>query len=817
MAPILPAVLRFAMKISLNWLQDFITLTTTDPDEINRRITAGVAEVDEVEVLGKYLPNCCVGKILSLAKHPQADRLQVCEIQTDRGQKHIVCGGTNLRVGMCVALAHVGATVKAHTGEEFTLAPAKIRGETSEGMICAAEELELTNMYPSTPEQGARPVIDLGSAAEAYVGKPLKEYLGLDDIVLHIDNHAITHRADLFSHVGFAREFVALGLGTWKEHKKKKAPVFPTATLPFTCDIEDQALVPRYEAAYLEISGLGETPAWMKSRLEATGWRSISLPIDITNYVMMETGMPHHAFDAGDFRGNIHIRRAKKGEKITTLDNEERELAEGALVISDEAGIFDLFGIMGGLRSSTKDSTKKIYLQAGIPDPVSIRRTVIAMGHRTDAATVYEKGVPKHMSKVGLYRAIELFLELVPGAKLAGSTVSWGEDGVPGTIELSLAFVEQKLGITVDEKMIKKILSDLEFEVKKGAAKDTLAITVPLHRLGDVKGPHDLVEEIGRVVGYDSIPAVLPPSSGVLPPRNFLYHQLRDQLSRVGYTELVPVSITGPEQLQKAGLPTDNAVRIADPLGEELSLLQTSTIPALLEHAERNIGHAGKALRTFHPAKVFTKPHTERRECSLLLASTAKVGTVHELPFFTLKSELQSVFAALQYRLEALPAREQLVHAHPGRAADLYVPLVATTGGEEHPSLPVGHLYELHPDLCEKYELPARTAIATLFVDQLLVQVARPTVPVALPQFPGISYDVTFPMSARQSAVDLLRMFRGAHPLLVDVSVVDAYSPEPVTPQDYQLTIHFTYRAADRTLSEAEVKPVHEKVLARAK
>lgn len=803
------------MKISLNWLQDFITLTVTDPEEIGRRLTAGVSEVDEVEVLGRYLAHCCVGKIASVAKHPKADRLQLCDVETDQGLKRVVCGGTNVRVGQCVAFAHVGAKVKWHGGEELVLEPAVIRGEASAGMICAAEELELGAKFPPLPEHGERPVVDLGEAAAAHVGRPLQEYLGLNDVVFHIDNHAITHRADLFSHLGFAREFVALGLAQWKKEAKTVTPKLPTAKPPFTCDVEDLALVPRYSAVLLEIDAPGETPVWMRERLEATGWRSISLPIDITNYVMMETGMPHHAFDADDFRGNLHIRRAKKGERITTLDGEDRALSEGALVISDDTGIFDLFGIMGGQRTSTKAGTKRIWLQAAIPDPVSIRRAVIAMGHRTDAATVYEKGVPKHMSRVGLLRAIALFLELVPGARIVSDLSTWGDDPEPTSISLPLPYVTRMLGTDVSEDTIKQIFRDLEFDTRKGANTDTLVVTPPLHRLGDIRGPHDLVEEIGRVVGYDAIPAELPKSLGVLPPRNFRYHQLRDQLARAGFTEIVPVSITGPEQLKRASLSPESAVRINDPLGEELSVLQTSTVPAILEHAERNVGHSRQGLRTFHPAKVFAAPHHEHRECSVLF-TTPKTGAVGELPFYALKAHLHSVFAALGYALEALPARTNPPYGHPGRSADLFVPVSVASGGEEHPSLPIGQLYELHPDLCERYGLPARTAGATLQLDEFLMHVQAPVVPKPLPLYPAISYDVTFPVGARQSATDLLKTFRGAHEFLENVTVVDAYSPTPATPQDYQLTLHFTYRAADRTLSEAEVKPVHEKVLARA-
>jgi phenylalanyl-tRNA synthetase beta chain len=312
---------------------------------------------------GSLLNKCCVGKVLRIEKHPNADRLSVCDVQTDNGVKKVVCGGTNLRTGMRVAFAHTGATVRWHGTDMVTLEKTKIRGVESEGMICAAEELDLASRFPSKPEDGERAIIDMGDSDEG-VGVSLAEYLRLGDTVLHIDNHAITHRADLFSHYGFAREFVALGLGKWKKTKvesgklkvesKKKTSTFnsqlstfnfPKKDLPFQCLVDDKTLVPRYTACLLEIDNIGETPDWMKKKLEATGWRSINLPIDITNYVATELGMPLHSFDADDIQGDMHIRGAKQGEKIVTLDTVDRVLPEGAIVMNDDIGIFDLFGI----------------------------------------------------------------------------------------------------------------------------------------------------------------------------------------------------------------------------------------------------------------------------------------------------------------------------------------------------------------------------------------------------------------------------------------------------------------------------------------
>lgn len=802
------------MKISLNWLQDFVTLIERDPQKIARRVTEGVAEVDDLEVQGAYLDGTCVGRIAELKRHPGADRLSLCKVETDRGVKQVVCGATNLRLGMRVALAHVGTRVRGRDGETVTLTKAKIRGEESEGMICAAEELELAERFPPRPEEGERPIVDLGDGAEG-VGTGLREYLGLDDIVLHIDNHAITHRPDLFSQYGFAREFVALGLATWKKRAAKKI-AFGSAPPPFKMIVDDPKAVPYYSACLVEIDGIGETPEWMKRRLAATGWRSINLPIDITNYVLMETGMPHHGFDAGDFRGDVHIRRAKKGEEIVTLDNEKRALPEGAIIMSDDDGIFDLFGIMGGLRSSTKATTRKIFLQAGIPDPVSIRKTVIQMGHRTDAATVYEKGVPREASLRGLTRAVELFLELVPGARVASKIVSWGEIEKPPALALDLSVVSRKLGTEVSAGQAEKILTDLEFDVKAGKKTGAaLTVTPPLHRVGDIRGIHDLTEEIGRVIGYNDIEARMPEASIAPPPRDPRLHRLRGALQEERFFELLPVSLIGASVLERSLMDPSAAVRLQNPIGEETALLQTSTFPSLLEHAQRNILHADEHLRTFHWGHVFSGKEPEREEMSLLLADmhggTQDLG--HD-PFLLLKRHLSAAARSIGFVLDVAPAGSAPPYAHPGRFGDILLrPLDEDADAPSAPSEKIGLLFEVHPDVRAAFDLPRRAAAAIIDLSRLLSPPARVQIARSVPLFPAVTYDVTLTLSQKEQSGDLLRRLREGSELLESVRVTNVYSGKEASTDQYQLTLRCTYRAPDRTLTEDEAKKEHETLL----
>ncbi len=804
------------MKISLNWLQDFVKLTVTDPQEIGRRVTAGVAEVDEVEVQGEFLENCCVGKVLSLKKHPNADRLNVCEVQTDAGVKPVVCGGTNLRVGMRVALAHIGAKVRWHGGEIATIERAKIRGEDSQGMICAAEEIGLQAKFPPKPSEGERAIVDLGNGDEG-VGRSLRDYLGQNDVVLHIDNHAITHRADLFSHVGFAREFVALGLATWKgkpgERKGGKTLKFPKTSLPMKCIVDCKDLVPRYSSCIIDIDGLGETPVWMRHRLEATGWRCVSLPVDITNYVAMETGMPLHSFDADDIRGDFHIRVTREGESITTLDDVKRPLPPGAIVLSDKDGIFDLLGIMGGLRSSTKESTKHIYLHAAIADAASIRKAIIATGHRTDASTVYEKGIPREAAGRGILRAIELFLELVPGARLASKLEEWGDEGKAKAISLPVAQVNKVLGTDVAVPKMKKILADLEFGVKAGA-KGTLTVTPPLHRLGDVRGPLDLIEEIGRVVGYNEIPAVLPAARIAPPKRDPRLYGLREALRQERCIEIMPLSLMSEALIRSCGLDTATAVAIKNPLGEELKWMQPSVLPGLLDHAQRNVRLADTELRTFTFSRVFSRNAPERTEMGILFANLERLDDPRALlrePFLQLRSSLDYALRTLGYQLDIAVAGAVGAYAHPGRFAELHV-RAASPDAAGQPYAGIGMIFELHPTVATRFDLPHRAACALLDLSALLRLPRVAAIAAPVPQFPAVSYDVTETFRHTRSVGELLRQLRGSHENLESVMVKDLYAGPDLPRDSYNLTLTFTYRAKDRTLTEDEAKAIHTKV-----
>lgn len=784
------------MKISRDWLSDFVDWIETDPQTIADRITCAVGEVDEVASQGKYLSGVVVGKVTNLSKHPNADKLSVCDIETEQGVKHVVCGGTNLREGMHVAFAHVGTTVMAGGKEELTLAKVKIRGVDSEGMICAAEEIELAGLFPPKPADGNRPIVDL-TARGFKVGTPLRTALGMNDVVFHIDNHAITNRPDLFSHIGVAREVVALGLAKWK--KEPKIPKVPEPkTGEFALKNSAPDLVTDYNGVLVTIGEPGETPEWMKRRLEATGWRSINLTVDITNYVLMEVGMPLHAFDADDFKGTPVIRTAKKGETITTLDGVTRPLPEGAVIMSDSGGIFDLFGVMGGLRTSNKPTTKRIFLQAGVIKPISVRKTIAAMGHRTDAATVYEKGVTLQTAEQGLARAVELFLALHPKAAVASKIVKWGKMAPKKAVTIPLETFADLTGAEITPAKAKAILTDLGFSVK--AAGKKLTVTPPVWR-SDITGKHDLVEEVARIYGYGKIPVKMPSADITPPDRDQRINVVRDALKERGFFELLHLAFTSPGALKKAGFDPSKASRIENPIGEEVSLMRTSLLPAMLETMGRETPKIdGSHLKTFEYGRVF-KGKDQPFEFALCIAARSKT-TLKDEPLLIAKADLAFAFNACGYPLEFKKTKDNLpAFAHAGRTAEILCK------GKK-----VGGLTEIEPETAKRFDLQSRTAAAIIDLDAIRAIQPETYIAKPLPMFPAVEFDETLPLPKTTYSA-LTAKLRSLNPLLADLKTVNLYDGTGVR----TVTLRFTYRAADRTLTQEEVEKVHAQVVAELK
>jgi phenylalanyl-tRNA synthetase beta chain len=505
-----------------------------------------------------------------------------------------------------------------------------------------------------------------------------------------------------------------------------------------------------------------------------------------------------HSFNADDIRGDVHMRLSKKGEKILTLDNVERELPNGALIMNDDEGIFDLLGIMGGLRSSTTPDTKNIFIHALSIDPATIRRAVIATGHRTDAATVYEKGVPPVTTERGFMRAVELFCELIPGATIASSLLSEGTNGTPPTIPLSVEKVNARIGAKIPEQRMIEILEDLGCTVKKGPAKGTLTVTAAPHRMRDIAGDHDLIEEIGRIFGYENVENVMPTAELRIPERDQRIHRMRDALKGIGYMETVPLSFVSKQLLEKSGCDPALAVEIENPLGDETALLQTSTLPHLLAHAEKNLLAAG-TLRTFHWSHVFEKGKPEHLELSMMIVTRENTGLLDD-PFLQTKEDMLGAIKAAGYDVTITSIKDVPSYAHPGRIATIML-------GKEA----IGNIFEVHPSIRAHFDLPNRAAAATVNLHALLKHPPAAHHAQEIPLFPAVVYDVTLTRTHKDNIDTLLQ--KAKNELLESVVIHDLYAGKPLTDGQYNVTLRFTYRSPERTLTEDEAKAAHEKVV----
>lgn len=788
------------MKISLHWLSEYVQWREDNPAKIAAALTEAVGEVDDCETQGEFLENVVIGEILSLTKHPNADKLSLCTVMTDAGEKRVVCGGTNLRVGMHIAFAHIGARVKWHGGEIVTLAPVKIRGEASEGMICAAEELELEGMFVTPPESGERPILDL-SHIKGKIGAPLKISLGLTDTIFHIDNHAITNRPDLFSHIGFARELVALGLAVWRDgsapaYELPKLPKKALATPP-TLQNESGKLCPHYFALAIELDACLPTPEWMVRRLQAVGVRSINLAVDITNYVMLEVGSPLHSFDIDDFKGPLTLRLSKKGETVTTLDGKQYSIPESVLVNGDADGIFDLVGIMGGERTSTKHATKRLLFQAAVFEPKTIRRAVVQLGKRTDAATIYEKGVPCSIAKMGLARAVSLLLEHSKGMRITSPLLGWGhEEEKVNTITIDATMFPRLLGIPCTGGDAITMLTSVGCTCKK--IKESIHVSVPVWR-GDLTQKSDLVEEVARLIGFNNIPASMPIASIQPPKRDTRLQSLRLHAKERGFIELLELSLVSPALLKKFGWDSKDTFSIENPLGEELSLLRPHLLPAIVQTVAREVKNVQSgALRCLEHGHVVMHGKEVHQIC-FVVASTKK-PTLKEEPFLEIGTSLCALLQNIGHTANIVKSVNvpTTPYIHPSRYAEI---MIGTTV--------VGSIYELHPALVQSFDFPGRVGIAELDWSAILAISPMTNLVTPIPKFPAITYDETLPLTSKFDWSALQKKRSSLDPLLTNVEIVDLYEG----PNGKTVTLRCTYRSEKDTLTETQAESAHKKFL----
>lgn len=824
------------MKVSLNWLRDYVDIDLS-ADELAERLTLTGTKVESVEHIGSQWRDILVGRIAELRPHPDPEvSLQLATVALgERGTQTVVTGAFNLAVGDKVPFAGLGVTLP----NGLTLKPRKLRGVVSEGMVLADDELGLGDDH-----SGIRILDPL-----APEGRPLSDLLG--DTILDLE--ITTNRPDCLSIIGVAREVAAITGRSLRLPEVHLAESDGVATSRLSVRVDDQQLCPRFTARVIDGVTIGPSPEWMVTRLQSVGVRAINNVVDITNYVMLEYGQPMHAYDDALLTGHaLVIRHAHEGETLVTLDGQTRHLTPEMLVIADGAdNAIGLAGIMGGATTEISAATTCVALEVANWNPVNIRRTSRQLGLRSEASSRFEKGLPPYLTAVALDRAAALMADLSGGTVLRGMIDVGHAHDRRRVVSLPVAEPHRLLGMEVGREQVVESLLPLGFELAAPdgpADGDTLAFSVPLWR-EDVTEEADLVEEIARMIGYDRVPETLL-RGGVAAVeagagqewtrrlRPFLLgcglseanshtmvgDALLEQLRAPDAVEVGPLSddeiaalVPNADAVTAAGA-TYGVVRLQNALAPERAVLRPTLMAGLLEGVSLNLRNGIESVRLFelgrsYFARVFEVPDTtqqpalERRTLAVALAGLREERSWDSPPipldFYDLSgiaAEIMAFCGVQGYVIE--PEGHPILH--PGRAARL-----SLAGRRGRASTELAILGEVHPRVAERFDLRARTLIMELDLDALAGLATRDRTYQDISRYPAIKRDLAVVVGDSTPAAEVLRIVRqGGTKLLREVTVFDVYRGEQVGPGKQSLALSLLFQAPDRTLSEREIDGV---------
>lgn len=787
------------MFVSLNWLRDFVDLPKDlDTQELGKLLTIRSAEVEGVEDQKKSFENIVLGKVVALKKHPDADSLILAI--TDVGGKEpvqIVCGGNNLSEGFLGAVALPGSIVKWHGTEVVEMKVAKVRGEESHGMICTPVEIGL----PSLEDE--RELLDL-SHVKAAPGTPISDILGKNDTVIEFDNKTLTHRPDLWGHIGIAREIAAI---TGSNFAVKEPEVKLGEDDQPEIMVNAPELCPRYVGLIIRGVKVGPSPDWMQARLTATGHSVISNLVDVTNYVMEEVGQPMHAFDLRMLDGSVIVRTAKKGEKITTLDGEEKDLEPGMLLIADKKKPIAVAGVMGGEFSGIQEDTVDILLESANFDPVSVRQTSVKLGLRTDSVQRFEKSLDPKQCEHAILRAAQLILEMCPEAKVGALTDIANYDDSEPLITVDIKRVQEKIGIPVPVADIANYLERLSFELQ-GKVTDSskiLMVKVPSFRATkDVDIEDDIVEEVARMYGYENIPAIIPELPAKAPAPNAerrSKHDARDILANaIGYTETYNYSFYSAKTIELYGLDENKHLKLKNFLSEDQSHLRTSLIPNLV----RSLREARKYTerpslfelgRTYAEAGTFM-PKEEKR-----IAAVRLLGKKEQNPFAYIKGDLEDFCRQFSVEgLKFLENKDPAAYMHPYQNA-----LVMLRGKV------IGSVFTLHPLIAEIEDFDERVTCFELDFPALH-EARNPSKNYeAESKYPAIEFDVSVLLDKRTTTEEIENAAKKAvGKILKKITLFDSYEGDKIEAGKKSLAFRLTLQSHERTLTNEDLQKAQE-------
>lgn len=780
------------MKAPISWLKDFSEINV-DAEELAERMTLSGSKVEAVEDLGKSIENVVVGKIISMEKHPGADRLRIARVDVGKEIIQVVTGAPNVKEGDYIPVALVGARLPG--GE---IKATKLRGVESYGMMCSIEELGLTRDYlPDAPEDG---VYVFHNNPEP--GKDVREVLGLEPV---LDFEITSNRPDCLSIVGLAREAaVTLSVGfkkpeiTVKEEGKGKASDFASV------EIKNPELCRRYAARIVTDVKIEPSPEWMQRRLALAGMRPINNIVDITNYVMLEMGQPLHAFDLKCLDGGkIVVRTARDDEEITTLDGQKRKLDSSMLVIADENKPVALAGIMGGENSEVTDETKMLLLESANFNGTSVRLTSKKVGIRSEASNRFEKGLDTENVIPALNRCAQLIEELGAGKVVPGIVDCCPVKSETVVLELDHGEINNLLGTDIDREWMLDLFERLGFGVDRNTGK----LTVPSFR-PDVRLQADLAEEVARFYDYNNIKPTLLAGKASTVGKKTYSQKMEDLIMQTmlsyGLYETYTFSFTSPKVWDKLRLPKDhelrNAVVISNPLGEDFSVMRTTTIPDMLGVIRTNYNRKVEEGRFFEISYVY-RPLKDQQ-----LPEERKVLTIGlygNTDFYFLKGIVEQLFDRMNIKDADFSPEKNHPAFHPGRCAKVSIG-----------STVIGYMGEIHPEVADNFECPARTYIAVLDIKPMIENSCMENQYKGLPKYPAVVRDIALVVRDEIPVKDIETSIRKfGESLLEEVKLFDVYKGEQVPEGMKSVAYTLTFRSPDRTLVDDEVNRIMEKII----
>lgn len=788
------------MKVSKEWLSEYIDVEA-DVYELSERITRGGIEVDDIIDYTSDIKNLVIGYVEEVKQHPNADKLNLCRVNTGDEVKQIVCGADNVAADTYVIVCQVGGRLPGG----IKIKKAKLRGEVSEGMICSLDEIGIPSEY--VPKEYQDGIFIFSEAQEA--GAPALPAVYLDDAVMEFD--LTPNRKDALSIIGAAYETKALYGGEVKQ------PAMDLTETGEAADVsvrnEDSEAVPYYALRVVKDVEIKPAPTWMQIRLIKAGIRPINNVVDISNYVMLEYGQPLHMFDYDQLGSKeIVTRFAEAGEKMTTLDGKERTLEGSDIVITNGKEPVALAGVMGGDFSEVTEGTTNVIIESAVFNPVSIRKTSGRLNLRSEASSRFEKGVSHEFVMPALERAAHLLEAYAGGRVQKGINSDGALDTSDSVIKTSRDFINNRLGMHLETSDIEETLSKLGLET--AVSGDELEIHVPSRR-DDLQIPEDITEEVARIYGYDALPSSLPKFETITPGKltdaQEKHRIIRHQLESLGLSQSINYALTSEE---KAAQFTDRpeALRLMMPMSEDRAVLRNSLVPHLVDNVVYNTSRQQKDVQLFEVGRVFiskgqdVQPEEVEKLAGILtgrMNNTDWLGSHVPADFYAAKGILDSVFEKLGLTsdINYVPS-EGYPEMHPGRTADI------TLGGEY-----IGFVGELHPKYERDHDLD-QTIVFEVDLDALLAVKSGTIEYEVLPKYPSVSRDIALVADRDVTAGTLVDIIENAaEKYLIDVYVFDVYEGENIEADKKSVAIRLTYLNKEETLTDEAVEEIHQPVL----